>query len=195
MAFNRSLNKYLNLEIGEVSQTLDLESLTGVDTSIDLDLQGEIAQATIDYIKSRVVDKNKGIDGIDLKSPYKKGYQESLEFQAAGKSATDINMTLSGDMINAIDVMADSGPMVLIGIDDDQQAAKAYGHQTAFEGHPNESMKKYGRQFFGITPKEFKSEILPRFQDRIDNIKEQEQSDRQALINLIRNAGDLFGEG
>lgn len=185
----------LNLDVNEVSQTLDLEKLTGVDTSIDQDLQNEIAQATIDYIKARVIDENKGIGGVKLKAPYTKTYQDSLDFQAAGKSASDINMTLSGDMLGAMDVMADAGPLVLIGIDDDAQSAKAYGHQTGFKGHPNEAkLKKYKREFFGITDAEFKNNVLPQFQDRIDNIKEREPSERQSLINVIRNAGDLFGE-
>ena len=160
----------ISLSETEVSQEIDFDSLTGAPVSLDPALQREMAQATIDFIKKRVVEDNKGLGGKPLLSPYSKSYEDSLDFEAAGKSSGDVNMTLSGDMLGSIDVL-DEGDTVKIGIDDPDVAPRAYGHQSGFEGHPNKAMKKYKREFFGVTDFELEKEILPQFQAQIEKLK------------------------
>lgn len=150
----------------EIAQILNLEELTGVDVSVDPTLVKQIGQAVIDYMKERV-GAGKGIGGIELHKPYTKEYANSLEFKAAGKSINDVNMRLSGDMLESIDILSENGPEIKIGINDSEQAPKAHGHITGHEGE-----WKYKRKFFGITQKEFKEEILPQFRSAIKNVKD-----------------------
>ena len=143
----------INLSEDEVSQEIDLKPLLG-EAANDPVVQQEASQALLDFMLERIEQKNQGIGGKKLKSPYAKSYEESQSFAAFGKSSSDINMKLSGDMIGSMDVL-ETGDTVKIGIQDSLQAAKAYGHITGFEGHPNEDkMKKYQREFFGLSKKE-----------------------------------------
>lgn len=147
----------------EISQTLDFNKLTGVDVSSDKVLMRAMAQAIIDYHKTRA-DNNKGLDGQALKSPYSKAYRTSLDFAAAGKSASDVNMQLSGDMLGSLDILYESGSKIKIGVSDESVLPRAYGHQSGFKGHPNESaMRQYKREWFGVTEKEAKEIILKEF--------------------------------
>lgn len=52
-------------------------------------------------------------------------------------SSSDIaNMELHGDMLDALDFKITSEGRIKIGWFDKEQAAKAYGHDSGFEGHP-----------------------------------------------------------
>lgn len=183
----------------ELSQDIDFDSLADAPISLDPVLQREIAQATIDYIKSRVEDENLGFGRKALKSPYQKSYQESLDFEASGKSPINVNMMLSGDMMGSIDVL-DEGKTVKIGIDNPDVMPRAYGHQSGFKDHPNSKMRKYKREFFGVTDDEVKKFVLADFEDDINALREGLRP-TQADLDLIevqndifRNLGDLFDE-
>jgi hypothetical protein len=183
----------------ELSQDIDFDSIADAPISLDPVLQREIAQATIDYIKSRVEDENLGLGRKALKSPYSKSYQESLDFEAAGKSAGNVNMMLSGDMMGSIDVL-DEGDTVKIGIDNPAVMPRAYGHQSGFKGHPNPKMANYKREFFGVTDDEIKKFVLSEFEDDISDLKQglrpnQEDNELASAQNsLFRNLRDLFDE-
>jgi hypothetical protein len=185
--------KGLTVELDEISQTLDLEELTGVDVSQDPELMREIAQATIDYMKKRITENNLGINYTKLKSPYSKSYQDSLEFKAADKSATDINITLSGETLDSFDILDEDGSTVKIGLNNEDVLPRAYGAMTGYEGHPTIPEGKYKRPFFGIGKKEFKEEILPKFKKDLANVEKKESS-QDTLISKIRTAADFFVE-
>jgi hypothetical protein len=187
--------KSINLE-DEVSQTLDLEALTGVDISIDPTLVKEIGQAVIDYMQTRV-EEGRGYGGQKLTPSYSDEYAKSWPFKAAGKSKNRVNMALSGDMMGSIDIVKENGAEIKIAVESDQ-APKAFNHQTG------DTLPK--RKFFGITVDEFKSEILPQFKTAIKNVKDT-SGDLQNLAidqilgtpnNLLRDilnpirASDLF---
>ena len=182
-----------------ISQTLDLNELTGRDIASDSVLVRKIAQGIIDYMVDRAK-SGRGLGRKDLKSPYSKGYSESLAFKAAGKSRNDVNMTLSGDMLRSIDLLEEDGAKVVIGIEDEIDAPKAYGHQTGFEGHPTIPSGKYKRPFFGVTTDEVKRQVLPKFKAEIDqsagtravtSLESQEAA--ISFIQGIRRLGQLFG--
>lgn len=168
----------IDLKKNKVSQTIDLNELLDSDISGDTVLVREIGQAIIDYMEERV-DSGKGLNGVKLKSPYSKAYSESLDFKAAGKSPTDVNMKLSGDMMASIDIISEDGATIEIGIDDSDQAIKAYGNQTGFEGHP--TIKGPKRPFFGVSVDELKTKILPKFQAKIN-------------ASEVTKASELFAE-
>lgn len=131
-------------------------------------LKQALGQAFIDRIVARTQEQRIGVNGKPLKSPYSKEYADSLEFKAAGKSKGNVNMTLTGDMLRSIDVIGETANTITIGIDDPDEAPKAYNHQTG------DTVPK--RAFFGLTNKDvnevasqFKSDIREAFSKRGEN--------------------------
>lgn len=188
----------IKLSKKRVSQKLDLNELTGRNIQSDSVLVRKIAQGIIDYMVDRAK-SGRGLGRKDLKSPYSKSYSESLTFKAAGKARNDVNMTLSGDMLRSIDILEEDGASVVIGIEDEVDAPKAYGHLTGFEGHPTIPSGKYKRPFFGVTADEVKKQVIPKFKAEIDqsagartisSLESQETA--ISFIQGIRRLGQLF---
>lgn len=181
----------IKLSKTKVSQTIDLSDAAGKDISGDPILVKKIGQRMIDFMVDRAKD-GKGIDGVKLKSPYSKSYQESLAFQAAGKSKNDVNMTLSGDMLGSVDFQEDKSKITLE-IADPDQAIKAYGNQTGFAGHP--TIKNGPRRpFFGLSKAEIK-EVLSDFTDEINAVQVGEkvnQDENSETNSIIKRISDLF---
>lgn len=147
-----------------VAQEFDLEELLGIDLSSDDTLAAEIGQDIVEYIKGRA-EKGIGVGGKQLRTPYSKEYASSAEFKAAGKKASKVNMTLTGDMLDSIEVLDFDGQVLTVGIENDQ-APKAHGHMTGKNGEvPN--MK---REFFGLTKSELK-DITSNYASRIEDAK------------------------
>lgn len=176
----------------KTSQQINLKDEFGVDFSGRDALKQAIGQAIIDKMLRRVTEDNKGAQfsdesgtgrRVNLRSPYSDAYQESDEFKAAGKSATDINMTLKGDMLNSIDLLKIRGNTIEVGIDDDDEAGKAHGHMTGKNG----KVPKMRRPFFGVTKAELK-EIRREFAGEIkDAIKASKKGDDfdQAVTKIL----------
>lgn len=185
--------KGLIVEEDLVAQEFDLEELLGVDLSQDESLANDIGDAVVEFIEKRSND-GKGIGGKKLKSPYSKAYTKTTEFEVAGKSPTEINMRLTGEMIDSIDVLDFDGQVLTVGIEGDQ-APKAHGHMTGKNGEVP-SMK---REFFGLTETEFKT-ITEKFADRIDQLKAAPTrvedlvtpQENQAINDFFGKIGDLF---
>lgn len=183
----------------EISQEIDLEDLTGVNLSQYPLLMNEIAQATIDFVKDRA-QSGFGLGGQKLKSPYSDAYANSLEFQAAGKSKDQVNMTLTGDMLGLLDVLEQTGSIFKYGLPE-SQAPKGYNHQVG------DTVPK--RPWFGVEKKEFIDNVLVKFDEDINRIKENMAEDelyagaiQRAAIRIINEGstvdeelGDLFDQG
>lgn len=187
--------KGLTITRGELSQTIDLVEATGVDVTQSPELMRKIEQDIIDYIVDRT-HAGKGIGGKDWSaSAYSQSYKDSLAFKAGGKGDT-VDLDLTGDMLGSLDVLKESGGQIKIGIADESQLDKAYGHQTGFKGHPTIPQGKYKREFLGITQGELK-DILAEYKAEINDLKTSEPrarvvDDQARLINAIR-VSDLFG--
>jgi hypothetical protein len=93
----------------------------------------------------------KGIisDYVDFPE-YSKEYIKSLNFKIAGKSKSDVNLTLSGDMLAAFGVIKVKDNSVTLGFDDDLENAKADGNIRGTYGSDRANRKK-ARNFLGIT--------------------------------------------
>ena len=178
----------LKASLDELSQTINLSKEAGVDLSNDPVLVNEIGQEIIDYMVDRAKD-GRGLGGEKLKSPYSKEYSESLEFKAFGKSRNEVNMTLTGDMLGAIDIADDSADRLKIAIVEDDQVPKAYNHQVG------DTVPR--RTFFGLTKEEL-DEVLSNYKDEFNQIKEdradtvrriREGLAQRSLINIARNLG------
>lgn len=164
----------------EVSQTIDLESLTGVDFSDKPRLRRQIAQEIIDYMVERTK-SGKDNTGERFKK-YSESYKESKEFKAAGKS-DEVNLTLSGDMLGNIDLIDESGSEIKIAVAE-EETPRAYGLISGFKGHPT-IKKAPKRQFFGVSVNDLKNEILPQFKADIEKAKAEEDK-QKAGIDLAR---------
>ena len=176
-----------------VAQEFNLEELLKVDLENDPLLAAEIGQDIAQYIRNRAAD-NKGIGGKALRSPYSKEYSDTLEFKVAGKSRTNVNMRLTGDMLESIETLDFDGSVLTIGIEG-EQAPKAHGHMTGKNGQA----PKMKREFFGITKQEF-NEIIGNYSDRIDALRQRPGPDlfdlgpeTEAAVNqFFRTVGDVF---
>tara|TARA_R110001632_G_scaffold52197_4_gene129714 strand:+ start:2211 stop:2795 length:585 start_codon:yes stop_codon:yes gene_type:complete len=148
-----ALASELTLSKTEVSQKIDLSQYFDGPISDDVKLQ--IGQAFVDRIVERSED-GKDVNGKNLPS-YSKSYRDSEDFSRFGKSASDIDMTLRGNMLEGIDFET-SGDDITIAVDD-ADTKKAHGNITGQEGK-----WKSKREFFGITESEAK-EIARDFKE------------------------------
>jgi len=178
----------INLSKKKVSQTIDLNEIVGDDISLDEVLVKKIGQAIIDYNLDRA-EEGLGIDRKPLKK-YKKTYMNSDEFKSAGKSST-VNMRLSGDMLGALDIISIEGSKITYGIEDTDQAPKAYGHQTGYRGHPTIPEGKYKRRFFGLTKDEAEAVIFEKFSEELESRKVTKIGSTGRAIRNIRQARTL----
>lgn len=103
----------------------------------------------INYIVERT--KNGvGIGKKDFKSKYSSNYTKTAEFKIADKTPKDVNLTLSGDMLDAIEVLETSTGRIQIGF------------KTAFENDKSVWVERKGFRFLGVTDKEL-NQILKDF--------------------------------
>lgn len=158
---------------GLVYQEINLGDLFGVDVSTHGDLKERFAQACIDAVVTRC---RKGLDFRGRPLPaYSEAYKESDVFKAYNKSNTP-NEKLKGDMLAALDVLKNAGNRISIGWND-ENAEKARGHITGYEGHPTiKSAPK--REFFGLTRAQLE-DIALQFDGDIEAIKSTEQDKRE----------------
>lgn len=183
--------KGLIIEEDLIAQEFDLSEITGRDFTDAQDLSSQIGDAITNFIKERAA-QNKGIGGKALRSPYSKEYQKSTEFELYGKSANDVNMKLTGDMLDAINVLDIQDSTILVGIED-ENAPKAHGHMTGKNGE----VPKMKREFFGLTQSEFK-EVIKQFKSDINDLPKKDTSfsglTNQEIqdIQTIGKIGDLF---
>ena len=114
-----------------------------------------------DLIIERIVERTS--EGLDKKGNpfpgYSKSYINSLDFQNAGKSAGDINLQLSGDMLAALALLKDGSDKIRIGFEKgSDENARADGNIRGTYGKQQGSRKK-ARDFLGIDREELKSII------------------------------------
>lgn len=189
-----ALPKGLTVEQDIVAQEFDLVDITGRD--LDDATIRKIGESIIDYTRKRAAD-NKGIGGKALRSPYSKDYAHSDEFKNAGKSPTDVNMKLRGDMLASIDVLDIHDGNLIVGIEG-EQAPKAHGHMTGKMGQA----PKMKREFFGLTKAELQS-VLDKHKDIIESaapsattygslLNERLPPELNARVDRI-TIGELFG--
>jgi hypothetical protein len=109
-------------------------------------------------IVRRIVDRtqNENVDKDGKSFPgYSDAYQKSLAFKIAGKSKHHVDLTLSGDLLAALDVLSASKGKVTIGIPrgDSENNGKAEGNILGTYGSKKPSRKK-ARNFLGLTKAE-----------------------------------------
>lgn len=165
-----------------LSQTINLKDEFGVDFRGKDSLKELVGEAIVEHIRKRAK-SGKAIGGKrNLKSPYSDAYEKSDDFNAAGKSKGDVNMTLSGDMLGLMDFKI-SGNKLIIGWDDPEEEAKAANHQSGV------TVPK--REFFGINKTEM-TDIKKKMSPEIKAaLKVKKTEGREQFESFI---GSLIGE-
>jgi hypothetical protein len=110
----------------------------------DASLRQAIGGAVIETIVNRTQD-GISLGGRPFKK-YSKNYVNSLAFKVHGKSEGNVDLTLSGDMLSAIEVLEESDNGLLIGFDNTLDNDKAYNHNVG------DTLPK--REFFGLQKQE-----------------------------------------
>ncbi|RTL05198.1 hypothetical protein EKK58_08600 [Candidatus Dependentiae bacterium] len=119
-----------------------------------------IAAEIVSFVRQRTL---KGVDFEGSKFPkYSDSYTKSVNFRAAGKDKSSINLTLSGDMLAYLDLQEDNEDELIIGYEEgSKEAGKAEGNQIGSYGKPTGNAKK-ARKFLGITQEDL-SKILSKY--------------------------------
>ena len=139
-----------------------------VPPGLNADERFAIGDAVIDFIIDRT-EKGKMANGRPFKK-YSKEYIKSLEFEIAGKKKTPVNLTLSGDMLAAIQVLRNKRNEVVIGFrKGSEENAKAEGNQTGSYGQPS-PQPKFARPFLDIAKKHLAA-IIKETANDIPNAK------------------------
>jgi hypothetical protein len=135
-----------------------------------------IAFDIISYIRDRSK-SGKGKDGKKFPK-YSKEYKESLEFKIAGKSKNKVDLTLSGDMLDSIELLDDSKGELRIGLsEDDVDHGKAEGNIRGTYGQAKGSLAK-ARDFLAISKNEV-NKILKNYP-----LKDEEKREKSVLSYL-----------
>lgn len=156
-----------------VEQRIDLADLFG-QSNLPSSFKERVGQAIIDDMVNRVLKEEKSIHGRGMKA-YDEDYINSDEFKAYGKSKNSVNMSLTGAMMNLLDIKEIDGDTVVIGWNEQEQNAKAHGHMTGGNNLPK-------REFFGANQKALE-EIKTQFIEDLPTSRDT-QNNSQALTAL-----------
>lgn len=114
-----------------------------------------IATEILDFIRERTQSKNLDKNNKPFAN-YSDSYAKSLDFKIAGKRRGDVNLTLSGDMLGALDLLDHKRGRVTIGFDKDSaENAKADGNIRGTYGHSKSIGPK--RDFLGISASDLRA--------------------------------------
>lgn len=156
------------LDLNQVSIEIAIpdELLDGVSDSDRYSLHLFVANEAIMKIKKRTQDNNRQVGGSGFKG-YSEEYKESEAYEAYNKSSS-VNMTLTGDMMGALDILSVDESKAVIGFRDETNIKKAYNHNVG------DTVPK--REFFGLNGKEL-SELNASIQGDIEQFTESRQTE------------------
>ncbi|MDH3324133.1 MAG: hypothetical protein OEL89_00680 [Candidatus Peregrinibacteria bacterium] len=146
--------KGLKLSKNNIEQKINLKKEFGKKAIDDQELKEAITQELINIIIERT-SRSKDVNGEKMQG-YSKSYRQSEDFKLYGKTSK-VDMTMRGDMLEAIDKIKESSETITLGFDDELQRKKAANHNGGFTVPQ--------RQFFGVT------------QDDIDKVKKKFKND------------------
>lgn len=108
----------------------------------------DVSREVIEFVQTR---SENGFDKNNKKFvKYSKGYIDSLDFKVAGKSPGEVNLTLSGEMLSALELLSHRSGALLIGYDNgSDENARADGNVRGTYGKSTENKNK-ARDFMGI---------------------------------------------
>lgn len=144
-----------------------------------------IAQEVIDYIVNRT---KEGRDKRENPFPsYSKEYVKSKDFKIAGKSKSNVNLTLSSEMLDSLQLLSHSRGEIVIGYDksDSDLNGKVEGNIKGTYGSPTPRPGKK-RDFLGIAADKKRA-----IEDQYDSSK----VDRATILERIARLRAVTGNG
>jgi hypothetical protein len=166
--------------MGQVKTTIVLGS----------EFDNEEAKVIADEVLSYIVERSKSGKGKDGKAfpAYSKSYINSLDFKIAGKKASKIDLTLSGEMLDSLKVLMANKNKIVIGYEKgDPVNNKAEGNILgSYGGEPN---PKKARNFLELSGKELTKiieqlDILPA--DVQQSISRASNDSAQRMIDNLK---------
>lgn len=147
----------------QVWKKIDLDIPKDLSASEKRELKELIGQFVVDSILDRTGSAKTSVSGGEYKASLSKKYKR-LKDELGGQLFA--NLELEGDMLSSLTYEDGGGNSIKVGIFDGDQAAKAYGHNTGFKGHPT---IKGGpkRQFIPAPDEEFARPIMSGIKDII----------------------------
>lgn len=134
-----------------------VRTIIPIDPNIDTDDAQTIAEELLDYIIERSK-AGKGADGKPFPG-YSEAYKKSLAFKIAGKSPGKVDLTLSGEMLDSLKVLAVQRGKIVIGYDEgDPVNGKAEGNIKGTYGTDVEDASK-ARDYMSVSANEVKKVI------------------------------------
>lgn len=132
-----------------------------IEIKIPSDLKPAQREELGDLIVEHIFDRtNRGLDKNGRPFPgYSNAYKQSLDFKNAGKSASKIDLQLSGDMMAAIELLRHKNGELRIGFErGTPENAKAEGNILGTYGR-DKPIKGKKRDFLGIESKKLRELI------------------------------------
>jgi len=159
------------LEIDKTTKLVDLDLPSDIPQDLADDIKADVGQYLVDAILDNVGSGKSPVAGYGAFAQLSKEYAES---EKGGRRIP--NLDLNGDMLNSLTYeVTPSG--VEVGIFNREQAAKSYGHNTGFEGHPFLDGVAPERRFIPDDSENFKREIQSGInriiEDRLGDISNQ----------------------
>ena len=152
----------------------------------DADDRRFIAQEIIDIIVERT-QKGKAPDNRKWSGSagkYSDSYADTRQFKLRGKSKTKVNLKLSSDMLNSLELVDDGPGYLTIGYSDDNpQQGKAEGNILGTYGNATPIRGKK-RDFLKISEKEKQAAMAPYDSSLVDIEKIQDR--KKKLESLLR---------
>jgi len=155
---------------------VDIESMFGVPVENE-SLRQQIGQALIDKITERTGNAQR-LGGGSFKG-YSTEYKNSLAYKVGRKSG-DVNLKLTGDMLETLDIKNDTDSMIKLGWESSTQNAKAFNH------HTGDTLPK--RPFFGLQKNELDA-VASEFQSRVDlksRLSKAKENFQETAVNEIK---------
>lgn len=125
--------------------------------------------ALADVLLTHIVTRT--LNGEDKNNKKFKNYTEKYA-DAKGVDASDVDLTLDGEMLEALELVSHKSGEITIGYSDpsDDLAGKVEGNRSGFYGN---SKKKKARDFLGITQADLNL-ILDAYQDDGEPVSDEE---------------------
>lgn len=125
----------------------------------------ELTQSIGDYLVESILNKvGEGVSPVSGNGAFKQLNKQYAENEKDGNRLA--NLDLFGDMLSSLEWKQIKGG-VRVGIFDEDQAIKSYGHNTGFEGHPILDGVAPARKFIPQKDETFKKDILKGVDDII----------------------------
>ena len=133
---------------------------------LDPDEREEVMNEVGEYILTEVLDYvAQGISPVTGK-PFDKLSKDYANYQKGGNTLP--NLDLNGDMMRSVEFQVEAD-RIKIGIFDEDQAIKAYGHITGMKGHPWLEGKTPQRKLLPNEKETFYSDIMSGVSEIIDD--------------------------